>query len=171
MGVIGTLASSFSSIWSTFGNLTSSVNNLIASFTNILTMLFTLNFALFLFGIFIMYKLFLKPYLLVRYYGSQGARTFYFPLLGDMGPLSIFKNITLLMKGDIYYRPKQMIKKDPDMKAYCTNVGNSVGISFIDPNLVRDFLNKQEFYIKAKHMIGQLPEIANEYNIIVTILN
>lgn len=168
MGVIGALASGFSNIWKTFSTFSSFFNLFITSFFTLFNMFFTINFFLFLVGTWIFYRLIIKPFLLVRYYARQGATSSYIPIVGDFGPLSLLNNFALMTKGDIYYRAKKMIQKNPDMKAICTNLGQNVAISFVDPNLIKDFLIKQDFYIKAKHMLGELPEIANHGLLLVS---
>jgi len=62
-------------------------------------------------------------------------------------------------RGDFYSNHKAMIHNNPDLVASATNIRSNVILEIVDLDLFKDFLHKQDCYIKSKQLSGFLSEL------------
>lgn len=92
--------------------------------------------------LYFLYKCFLHPYLLIQYYKKQGGvGLFHWQLL------SIFKHYKNARKHqDFYYLYKEAFRKNPEAKFLVENFGSRPLIALMDPEMVKQFLQRHDIY-------------------------
>ena len=95
---------------------------------------------------YIIYKLYIKTYLHLRYLKKKGFDIEFNIGLNGLGKFD--KN--LKEKGDMYYEFKQMGKRIPEARGFTWNIFNVYIIMLTDTNLIREFTNKQDKYVKSE---------------------
>ena len=94
--------------------------------------------------LFFIYKIYVLPYLNVRYYAKQGGTPLFHLQL-----LSYFKNMkNVREKGDFYYLYKEILKKDPQLKFVAENFGTNTLLILHDPLMIKEMLQRYEIYQK-----------------------
>ena len=103
--------------------------------------------------IYLLFQIIVKPYLLVRFYAKQGvSEPYFFPMSGRRR----INHRNTIIHGDFYYFHKQLIKRNPNVKAITTNQGLRAAVILIDSQLKKEFLYKQQHYLKDELVVAPL---------------
>src|SRR5690349_19475751 len=92
------------------------------------------------------HRWFIRPYLLLKPYRKlKGVKVVIRSrLLPDMA----HQHKDAVEKGDYYYKWKQAITENPDLRAMVTVNGPLFNIHLFDPELIKEFLKQPEVYEK-----------------------
>lgn len=105
-----------------------------------------------LFAITLIYTLIWKPWQSLQIYKKPGFVFKFFPFLG------LFKVSFDSVKthGDFYAYFKEQVIKDPKVKGIATNLFNNPQLVLVDTALIKDFFQKQKYYVKAPLLLDLL---------------
>ena len=101
------------------------------------------------------HRVFVKPWLLVRHYKSQGIKTCFFP---GLNPINTWDALAL-KHGNCLYPWIEFVNKNPDAPAFLTNLGPFVHLQLVDPNHIKEFFNK-EFECYKKGIVFKVIKLA-----------
>jgi cytochrome P450 len=113
-------------------------------------MLTTIFYCFLAFIIFVVYRFFIKPYRIYRYYRNQGLPGYFFPLIGFLKEsLANFKK-----HGDIMANYRVLPKSMPKCELYISNFGDRCAIQVLDAALLKEFYANQDHFEKIKPSLG-----------------
>ncbi|EAS04656.2 cytochrome P450 family monooxygenase (macronuclear) [Tetrahymena thermophila SB210] len=92
-----------------------------------------------------------KPYFSYLKYRKYG-KGFYYPILGEM----IEQEQDLKQHADADYSVHHALDKDPDQKLFVTNLGTKVKLRLIEPEIIKDFFSKSQYYQKDQTFIQNI---------------
>src|SRR5690348_8068860 len=95
--------------------------------------------------LYLLYFIFLKPLIGMKFYKDQGIKMTFFPLLGNVKSCLDAQATTK----DFYGHWKNQAKKNPDTQVIGGNSLDSPHLYLLDPQLIREFYRNQENYVKA----------------------
>jgi cytochrome P450 len=142
-------------MWQLFSSILNNTDDNPENMDSIFKGIFTWSFAITFITCYLIYKLFITPKLLLLFYKKQGARTTYFPIIGQLGAMWNY----VWSRGDYFSGHKTMILNNPDLVANASNLRSNVILEIVDLDLFKDFIHKQDCYVKSKQMLGFLPEL------------
>ena len=111
--------------------------------------------SLVLFVTYFVFKLLISPYLGILYYKRQGATPIFHWKL--MFLADGWKNAK--QKDDFFYIYRQSLKKDSKTKVFVENLLTGVNLVLVDPEMIKEFLQKYDVYHKDLSLTGLLVEL------------
>ena len=96
------------------------------------------------------FKLYIKPYYRLLYYKRQGLPTFFNWKLVPV--IYWWKDVR--EKGDFFHRYRHLFKSESETKAWAENFLSQVVVKIIDPDMIKDFLQKYDTYHKDRSFTG-----------------
>jgi cytochrome P450 family 4 subfamily V len=96
----------------------------------------------------LIYKIYLQPYLICKFYAKQGATVLFLP--GKSTTSYHRKNAE--KHGDYFYWYDEAIKKNPNLKMAVRNEFHMIMVFLLSPDTIRDFAMNEDKYRKSKLM-------------------
>jgi len=110
---------------------------------------------LFIYGLLILYKQFIRPYFLIRFYKKQGIEMKHVPI-------GHFYDQDARMTGekkDFFFSWKEKMQSGTKPKAFGGNMISDVAIVLTDNELVKEFYQKSKLYVKHPLKLSILKEL------------
>jgi len=98
------------------------------------------------FLLFVFIKFIAFPYSLLRFYKKQGGFVQFFPFAASF----VYDIKDVQTHKSFFYRDKQIIKENPNLKFLATNLCPSCYLVLADPKILKDFFNQHDYYKKAE---------------------
>jgi len=112
-------------------------------------------------GIFIaylFYSIIIKPYLLIRFYRKQGILMDFLP-----GPGIMYQSMQNVKKhGDFAHRWKEVTNMKEQQRVFGGNVANDIQLFLVDNDIIKDFIRKQDLYVKHPKFCAIFRELMAE---------
>nr|ABY59985.1 cytochrome P450 monooxygenase CYP5012A2 [Tetrahymena thermophila] len=101
-----------------------------------------------LLALYLVYKFYVKPKILMGFYEKQGVKNLcFYPFIGKYS----FVSRDIMLKGDGFYSIKDFLAQNPGCKYSMTNLAEFVCIQLYDPDIIKEFYNCKHI---VKHKFG-----------------
>lgn len=121
---------------------------------DLISILYSLLKVLAIFGMLIaayfLNKNIIKPFMLMKFYKSQGIPSEFIPIHGTFK--KDYENVE--KHGEFYYNWIQLARERPRPKAFAHNVGSKMRLVILEPEILKEFFTNHENYIKDPELIS-----------------